>query len=38
MGLEKKELLSLFVFDTQYSISPTFHQSIGSLFQLAQSP
>jgi hypothetical protein len=34
MGLEEeKELISFFVFDTQYSIIPTFHQSIGRLFQ-----
>jgi len=35
MGLEEeKELVIFFVFDTQYSITPTFHQSIGPLFQL----
>jgi hypothetical protein len=34
MGLEEeKELISFFVFDTQYSIIPTFHQYIGPLFQ-----
>jgi hypothetical protein len=34
MGLkEEKELISFFVLDTQYSIIPTFHQSIGPLFQ-----
>jgi hypothetical protein len=33
MGLQgEKELTSFFVFDTQYSIIPTFHQSIGPLF------
>jgi hypothetical protein len=33
MDLEE-ELVSYFVFDIQYSITPTFHQSIGPLFQL----
>ena len=30
----ERELMSFFVFDTQYCIIPTFHQSIGLLFPL----
>jgi hypothetical protein len=43
MGLkEEKEFIRFFVWDPQNSIIPTFHQSIGPLFQLGvhlgQSP
>jgi len=38
MGLEQeKESINFSLFDTQYSIIPTFHESIGPISQLGCS-